>query len=103
MPPTKKSRQTEAAEAVRAAVDQTFQATLGARGRAQELVDEVSTAASRVRDALEDVRLATGDDVKDLSKQIRALEKRVAELEGKQSKPTPKRSKPKPKPKPTKR
>ena len=33
-------------------------------------------------DALEDVRLATGDDVKELQKQSRALERRVAELEG---------------------
>jgi hypothetical protein len=88
VPPAKKSRggpprnPAEAADAVRSAVDQTFQATLGARGRAQELVDDLSTAASRVRDALEDVRLATGDDVKELQKQIRALERRVAALEG---------------------
>jgi hypothetical protein len=46
----------EAADALRAAVDQTFQATLG--------------------------RLATGDDIKDLREQIRKLEKRVEALEG---------------------
>jgi hypothetical protein len=46
----------EAADALRAAVDQTFQATLG--------------------------RLATGDDIKDLRKQLRTLEKRVEALEG---------------------
>jgi hypothetical protein len=45
----------EAADALRTAVDQTFQATLG--------------------------RLATGDDVKDLRKQLRKLEKRVEALE----------------------
>ena len=88
MPPAKKSRggpprnPAEAADAVRSAVDQTFQATLGARGRAQELVDELATAASRVRDALDEVRLATGDDVKDLRKEIRKLERRVTALEG---------------------
>ncbi|HEX3317694.1 MAG TPA: hypothetical protein VHR88_06730 [Solirubrobacteraceae bacterium] len=46
----------EAADALRAAVDQTFQATLG--------------------------RLATGDDVKELRKELRRLEKRVEALEG---------------------
>jgi hypothetical protein len=46
----------EAADALRAAVDQTFQATLG--------------------------RIATGDDIKELRKELRALEKRVAALEG---------------------
>ena len=50
----------EAADALRAAVDQTFNATLG--------------------------RLATGDDIKDLRKQLRTLEKRVEALEGKKGK-----------------
>jgi predicted nucleic acid-binding Zn-ribbon protein len=50
----------EAADALRAAVDQTFQATLG--------------------------RLATGEDIKDLRKQIRKLEKRVEALEGRKAK-----------------
>jgi hypothetical protein len=45
----------EAADALRAAVDQTFQATLG--------------------------RIATGDDIKELRKELRELEKRVAALE----------------------
>ena len=46
----------EAADALRAAVDQTFQATLG--------------------------RIATGDDIKELREELRKLEKRVAALEG---------------------
>jgi hypothetical protein len=71
----------EAADALRAAVDQTFQATLGARGRAQELVDEIATLAGRVRGALDDLRLATGDDIKALHQEIEALERRVAALE----------------------
>ncbi len=50
----------EAADALRAAVDQTFQATLG--------------------------RLATGDDIKDLRNQIRKLEKRIEALEGRKAK-----------------
>jgi hypothetical protein len=50
----------EAADALRAAVDQTFQATLG--------------------------RIATGDDIKELREELRELEKRVAALEGAKSK-----------------
>ena len=50
----------EAADALRAAVDQTFQATLG--------------------------RIATGDDIKELRKELRNLEKRVAALEGRKPK-----------------
>ena len=50
----------EAADALRAAVDQTFQATLG--------------------------RIATGDDIKELRDELRELEKRVAALEGAKSK-----------------
>jgi hypothetical protein len=46
----------EAADALRAAVDQTFQATIG--------------------------RIATGDDIKELRKELRKLEKRVEALEG---------------------
>jgi len=46
----------EAADALKAAVDQTFQATLG--------------------------RIATGDDIKELRKELRKLEKRVEALEG---------------------
>ena len=50
----------EAADALRAAVDQTFQATLG--------------------------RIATGDDIKELRTELRELEKRVAALEGRKPK-----------------
>jgi hypothetical protein len=50
----------EAADALRAAVDQTFQATIG--------------------------RIATGDDIKELRKELRRLEKRVEALEGRQPK-----------------
>ena len=50
----------EAADALRAAVDQTFQATIG--------------------------RLATGDDIKELREELRRLEKRIEALEGKKPK-----------------
>ena len=75
----------DAADTVRSAVDRTFQATLGGaqvtRERAQELVDDVAQAASRVRDVLDDLRVATGEDVRSLRSSIEALERRVSELE----------------------
>jgi phage shock protein A len=99
VPPAKKSRQSEAADAVKSAVDQTFQATLGARGRASELVDELTTAAGRVRDALEDVRIVTGDEVNELRDQVRKLERRVAALEDKPKRSSARSSSAKAKPK----
>jgi polyhydroxyalkanoate synthesis regulator phasin len=101
-------RRGDAAETVRSAVDRTFQATLGqaqvTRERAQELVDEVTHAASRVRDVLDDLRVATGEDVRALRARIEALERRVSELEARKPKPSNAR-KPKPsnprKPKPS--
>ena len=73
------------ADAVRTAVDQTFQAAAGqaqvTRERAQDLVDELAQAAGRVRETFEELRPPTADQVKALTTSLRALEKRVAELE----------------------
>jgi polyhydroxyalkanoate synthesis regulator phasin len=93
------------ADAVRNAAVQAFQATAGQAGitreRAQELADDLASAAGRVIGALDDLRPATADDIRSLREQVRALEGRVAALEAAQAAPeaTPKR-KPKPKPKP---
>jgi polyhydroxyalkanoate synthesis regulator phasin len=80
-----RQRRGDAAETVRNAVDRTFQATLGqaqvTRERAQELVDEVTHVAGRVRGVLEDLRVATGEDVRSLESRIETLERRVSELE----------------------
>jgi len=77
------------AGALKAAVDKTFQATVGGaqvtRGRAQEIVDDVSQAAGKVRSVLEDLRLATGEDVKSLRDEISELKSRVKKLEQAQS------------------
>lgn len=74
------------ADALRTAVDQTFQAAAGqaqvTRDRAQELVEDLSSTATRVRDLIDDLRPASGDELKSLRKRISALERRVAELEG---------------------
>ena len=60
MPPGPPRNPAEAADALRAAVDQTFQATFG--------------------------RLATGDAVKQLRERVRTLEERVEALEKKDPK-----------------
>jgi len=95
----KRARSAEAAETLRGAVDRTFQATVGQTQvpeRAQELVDELTTAAGRVRGVLDDLRLATGEDVKRLRAEVRRLERRVAALEkaSRPGSPASKRSKP---------
>ncbi|PZR67748.1 MAG: hypothetical protein DLM63_05520 [Solirubrobacterales bacterium] len=83
----RKARGAEAADAVRGAVDRTFQATVGqaqiTRERAQELVDELTGAAGRVRAVLDDVLVqSAGDDLRSLREELRALERRVRALEG---------------------
>jgi polyhydroxyalkanoate synthesis regulator phasin len=85
----KKSKQTSRADAVRAAVDQAFQATANAtagagqltRGRAAEIADELVGNITRMRDALEDVRPATPEDIKALRSEIATLAERVGRLE----------------------
>jgi len=73
------------ADALRTAVDRTYQATVGqaqvTRERAQELVDELAQSAGRVRQILDDLRLASGEDLRRLQDRIDELEKRVAALE----------------------
>ena len=96
MPVTDSNSRTEA---VRSAVEQAFQtqaasaasATQGARDRAQDLVDDLAQAAGRVRDALDDLRPPTSEEIRGLRADLRALEKRVAALE-RQRKPAKKRS-----------
>jgi polyhydroxyalkanoate synthesis regulator phasin len=79
-----KSTQTRA-EAVRAAVDQTVQAAAdqahAGRHRAQDLLDELTQTAGRVREALDDLRPSTTEDIRELRREVRALERRVKALE----------------------
>lgn len=88
-----KNRGADAADAVRTAVDRTFQATVGqaqvTRGRAQELVDELAQATGRVRDVLDDLRVATGEDVRELHAETNELRRRVAALERQAGKRAP--------------
>ena len=74
-------------EAVRGAVERTFQATTGqtegARDRGRSLLDDVASAAQRIRESFDDLRVL--EDVRGLRAEIEALSKRVAELEKKQA------------------
>jgi len=88
------------ADAVRSAAVQAFQATAGQAGvtreRAQELADELVSAAGRVIGALDELRPASTDDVRALRDDLRALEGRVAALEAAAARPA-RKTKPKPK------
>jgi hypothetical protein len=93
-------------EAVRGAVERTFHATAGgtegARDRGRNLLDDVASAAQRIRESFDDLRVL--EDVRGLRTEIEALSKRVAELEKKQAaapaaaKPAPARRAPARKP-----
>lgn len=92
----------DAAEALRTAVDRTVAATVGQAGvtreRAQDLVEEVAQAASRFRDVLEDLRVATKDDLRELTGRLDRIEKRLEALEkasSKAGKPAARKSQPK--------
>ena len=73
-----------AVEAVRSAVERTFQATTeGAEGtqkRTRQLVEEVAHAAARIRETIEDLRVL--EDVRGLRNEIESLTRRVSVLEG---------------------
>lgn len=45
------------------------------------MVDEVSQAAVKLRDSLEDLRVATKEDVRELSDRLSAIERRLTVLE----------------------
>jgi len=79
-------------DSLREAVERTFAATAQTRERAGELLDEVARRgqeaqeasaglAGRVVDAIEGLRLATKDDVRELEASLAELSKRVAALE----------------------
>jgi cell division septum initiation protein DivIVA len=80
---------TDVVDAVRGAVERTFQATSGgtdaARDRGRSLLDDVANAAQRIRESFDDLRVL--EDVRGLRAEIEALSRRVAELEKSAAKP----------------
>src|SRR3954465_6694533 len=77
------SAQQDAADAIRSAVERTLQLSPeGApptRAATREIVDEIASAAGRVRQTVEDLRLL--DELKRLRTEVEALAGRVAALE----------------------
>jgi polyhydroxyalkanoate synthesis regulator phasin len=99
--PDRRASRASRAEAVRSAVDQAFRdsaaqgqaAAEQSRERAQDIVDQLATAAGRVREVLDDLRPPTGEDLKGIRKELAGLERRVAALEAAQRRePAAKRS-----------
>ena len=88
-------RRASRAEAVRSAVDQAFQTTASqstaaaetGRERAQDVVDQLTQAAGRVREVLDELRPPTGDELRTLQQTVADLERRVAALEKAQAAP----------------
>ncbi len=79
----KQSKPDSRADQVRSAVDQAFQVAGSqlTRERAEQIADDLTSAAQRVRDALEELRPPTGDEVRRVGERLDAIEKRLAALE----------------------
>jgi hypothetical protein len=79
----KDGAQAEAVDAIRAAIERGLQVSAegaqATRERTRELVDEIASAAGRVRQSLEDMRVL--DELRRLRGEVEALATRVAALE----------------------
>src|SRR5919199_5439959 len=79
----KDGAQSEAVDAIRAAIERGLQVSAegaqATRERTRELVDEIASAAGRVRQSLEDMRVL--DELRRLRTEVEALAARVAALE----------------------
>src|SRR3954453_13715472 len=86
-----KKKDGDVVDAVRGAVERTFQATAGqtegARDRGRSLLDEVASAAQRIRESFDDLRVL--EDVRGLRAEIHSLSERVAALERSAARSTP--------------
>src|SRR3954454_15345079 len=75
--------QSEAVDSIRAAIERGLQVSAegaqATRERTRELVDEIASAAGRVRQSLEDMRVL--DELRKLRTEMEALAARVAALE----------------------
>jgi polyhydroxyalkanoate synthesis regulator phasin len=83
--PEADKKQSSRGDAVRAAAAQAIEATAGQAGftreRAQQIADELVSAAGRFRETLEDLRPAGSDELAALREHVAALEARVEKLE----------------------
>jgi hypothetical protein len=94
----KKDAQQDAADMIRSGIERAIalsaEGAQATRERTREVVDEITAAAGRVRQSLEDMRVL--DEVKRLRTEVEALASRVASLEapGRRSASKPAASKP---------
>jgi polyhydroxyalkanoate synthesis regulator phasin len=83
--PEADDKQQSRGDAVRAAAAQAIEATAGQAGftreRAQQIADELVSAAGRFRETLEDLRPAGSEELSALRERVAALEARVEKLE----------------------
>ena len=83
--PEPEKKQPSRGDAVRAAAAQAIEATAGQAGftreRAQQLADELVSAAGRFRETLEELRPVAADELVTLHERVAALEARVEKLE----------------------
>jgi hypothetical protein len=77
-------------DAVRSAFERTFQAYTESGERTRSVLDEMASAASRIRQSLQDSGGA--DEVAGLRREVEALSRRVAALEAAQVKPATRRA-----------
>ena len=89
-------KQPSRGDAVRAAAAQAIEATAGQAGftreRAQQLADELVSAAGRFRETLEELRPVAADELATLRERVAALEARLGKLESAAAKrPAPRR------------
>ncbi|HVP03178.1 MAG TPA: hypothetical protein VMT10_11455 [Solirubrobacteraceae bacterium] len=98
----KAGRSDSRAEQVRAAVDQAFHVAGSqlTRDRAEQIADDLTSAAQRVRDALEELRPPTSDELRRVADRLEAIEKRLAALETRPPTAPPRRAAPAPSRKP---
>src|SRR3954447_23523530 len=69
----------DAVDAIRSAIERGLEGAGLTEKRQREVVEQVTGAAGRIRQTLEDLRVV--DEVKDLRAQVETLATRVAELE----------------------
>src|SRR5919206_5279827 len=79
----KDGAQSEAVDAIRAAIERGLQVSAegaqATRERTRELVDEIASAAGRVRQSIDDMRVL--DELRRLRNEVEALGARVSALE----------------------
>jgi polyhydroxyalkanoate synthesis regulator phasin len=90
-PAADKKKQPSRGDAVRAAAAQAIEATAGQAGftreRAQQLADELVSAAGRFKETLEELRPVAADELVTLRERVQALEARVEQLEAARTAP----------------